>query len=146
MQVSKQLLKEAGLHPKLRLLIKVSEDKAPEATGKHKVRLIKDKIITKTDPKTGKPYEAVRYLVEENGELKTYDTRKLNKDTCDLSYLVQKLAEYPENSYVILEGKRQGIKNYISVTPVNTAEDIAVEEVEDDGDEDMELPDAEVNL
>lgn len=132
MQVSKQLVKDAGLHPRLRLLTK-EEGKAPVSTGKHTVRLIKDKEIMGKDVNTGKEIPKIRYLVEEKGELKVYDTRKFNKDTGELNYLVQKLAEYPENSTVILEAKKMGAKNYIAVTPFNTGAEI---EVEDDEDED----------
>lgn len=128
MEISKQMVKDAGLLPKLRLLTK-EEGKPPVSTGPHTVRLIKDKEIVGKDDK-GNKIPKVRYLVEEDGELKTYDTRKFNKDTGELNYLVQKLAEYPENSIVILEAKKKGIKNYISVTPFNVAT-----EVEDDEDD-----------
>lgn len=147
MQVSKQIVKEAGLHPKLKLLIK-EEGKAPVPTGEHKIRLLKDKEIIKKDITTGKDTAYIRYLVEEHGEIKTYDTRKFSKDTGEISYLVQKLAEYPENSYVILEAKKQGPKNYISVKPVNTVEDVEVDD-EDDTEEDItddfKLPEVNVD-
>ncbi len=133
MQISKQLVKDAGLHPRLRLLTK-EEGKAPVSTGKHTVRLIKDKEIMGKDVNTGKEIPKIRYLVEEKGELKVYDTRKFNKDTGELNYLVQKLAEYPENSMVVLEAKKMGAKNYISVTPLTTGAEVEV----DDEDEDIE--------
>lgn len=142
MQVSKQLVKEAGLHPKLKLLIK-EEGKAPVPTGVHKVRLLRDKEIIKKDITSGKDTPYIRYLVEENGETKVYDTRKYSKETGDLSYLVQKLAEYPENSYVILEAKKQGAKNYISVQPLNTTAEVEVEDEEDDDMEDV-TPEVEI--
>ncbi len=135
MQVSKQLVKDAGLHPRLRLLTK-EEGKAPVSTGKHTVRLIKDKEVMGKDINTGKEVPKIRYLVEEKGELKVYDTRKFNKDTGELNYLVQKLAEYPENSIVILEAKKMGAKNYIAVTPYNTGAEVEVED-----DEDVEIID-----
>lgn len=134
MQISKQLVKDAGLHPRLRLLTK-EEGKAPVSTGKHIVRLIKDKEIMGKDVNTGKEIPKIRYLVEEKGELKVYDTRKFNKDTGEINYLVQKLAEYPENSMVVLEAKKLGAKNYIAVTPLTTGAEV---EVDDDEDEDLE--------
>lgn len=144
MQTSKQVVKEAGIHPKLRLLTK-EDGKAPVPTGEHKIRLLKDKEIVKKDLE-GKDTPYIRYLVEEYGEIKTYDTRKYSKDTGEVSYLVQKLAEYPENSYVILEAKKQGAKNYISVRPVNKMEEVEVED--DDGEEttEFELPEVKVDL
>ena len=80
---------------------------------------------------TGKVVDKVRYLVEENGELKTYDTNKFNKDTGEISYLVQKLAEFEENTVVYFEGKKQGMKNYVSVS---LTEHSAVEVEEDDAE------------
>lgn len=153
MQTSKQIVKDAGIHPKLKLLIKkegVNPDTgkayAPTPTGEHKIRLLKDKEITKKDVETGKDVPYIRYLVEEHGEIKIYDTRKYSKDTGEVSYLVQKLAEYPENSYVILEAKKQGTKNYISVKPVNTVEDIEVDDEESEEDAEFELPEVKVDL
>ncbi len=137
MQISKQLVKDAGLHPRLRLLTK-EEGKAPVSTGKHVVRLIKDKEIMGKDVNTGKEIPKIRYLVEEKGELKVYDTRKFNKDTGEINYLVQKLAEYPENSMVVLEAKKLGAKNYIAVTPLTTGAEVEVDEEEED--EEDELP------
>jgi len=149
MQVSKQLLKEAGLHPKLRLMRKETNANGFEvatSTGSHTVRLIKDKLLPpKKDPNTNKMVEYVRYLVEKDGQTYTYDTRKYHKDTGELSYLVQRMAEIPENTYVILEAKKIGTQNYISVKPVDrvdtgdTGEDI---EIEGEDDDDMELDNA----
>ena len=131
MQISKQLAKEAGLYPRLRLLTK-TEGEAPVSTGKHTVRLIKDKEVMGKDITTGKPLPKVRYLLEEKGEIKIYDTRKFSKETGELSYLVQKLAEFPENSVVILEAKKVGIKNYISVSPFNIGAEVEVDDDEED--------------
>lgn len=145
MQVSKQLVKEAGLHPKLKLLTK-EEGKAPVPTGEHKIRLLKDKEIMKKDITTGKDTAYIRYLVEEHGQTKIYDTRKFSKDTGEISYLVQNLAEYPENSYVILEAKKQGAKNYISVKPVNSGADIEVDDEETEESGEFEMPVVKVEL
>jgi len=100
--------------------------------------MIADKIIKGNDPKTGKEIDYVRYLLEENGETKTYQTKKLN-DKGELSYLVQRLAEINEGQEVILEMKKQGIKNYIEVSPVVGGESV---EIEDDEEhlEDIEIP------
>ena len=113
MEVSRQLVKEAWLYPKLRLFQK--KWNALESLWPQQVQLKKDKLVTRKD-EYGKDVEYVRYLVIHNDELKTYDTRKLNKQTQELSYLVQRLAEFKENSYIELEGKKIGIKNYVAVT------------------------------
>lgn len=133
MQISKQLVKAAGLHPRLKLFIKKEVNGKPSvtSTGIHKVKLIRDKEIKGKDPESGKPIDCVRYLVEENGELRTYDTRKFNKETGELSYLVQRFADYAENTWVLLEGKRRGIKNYVEVSDL-TGEESEVDENHDD--------------
>jgi hypothetical protein len=130
MKQSLELLKQAGLKPKLRLGSKKA-GKGTESTGPHRVKMIADKVVKGVDSKTGKEIEYVRYLVEENGEEKTYQTKKLN-DKGELSYLVQRLAEVQEGQEVILEMKKQGIKNYIQVSPVGGGESIEVEDDEHD--------------
>lgn len=128
---SKEVVKVAGLHPKLKLLRK-NDAGVPTPTGPHIVKLLLDKEITKKDPQTGQDTQYIRYLVEENGERKTYDTRKFNKDTNEVSYLVLELSEYVEGSIVKLEGKKIGTKNYIKVTPVNVAKEVEVDEDDDE--------------
>lgn len=137
MKLSKQLLKEAGIQPKLRLGNKKAGG-GTVSTGAHRVKLVADKMVKGNDPKTGKEIDYVRYLLEEDGETKTYQTKKLN-DKGELSYLVQRLAEINEGQEVILEMKKQGIKNYIEVSPVVGGESV---EIEDDEEhlEDIEIP------
>ncbi len=137
MKISKKLLQNAGIFPKLRLGIKQSGG-GVKSSGSHKVKIIADKIIKKLDQSSGKEIEYVRYLIEENGEQKIYDTKKLDK-TGQLSYLVQRFAEVNEGDEVILEMKKQGIKNYIQVIPINNSSNI---EIEDDlsNEEQEEIP------
>lgn len=137
MKTSKELLKEAGIQPKLRLGSKTPKG-GTKANGPHRVKMIADKIVKGTDPKNGREIEYVRYLIEENGEKKTYQTKKLN-DKGELSYLVQRLAEINEGEEVILEMKKQGIKNYIDVSPVVGGETIEMED--DDEHEDINIDD-----
>lgn len=124
---------KAGILPKLRLGNKLSAG-GVKPTGPHKVRILEDKIIKKADSETGKDTEFVRYFVEENGEKKYYDTRLKDKKTGDLSYLVQRFAEILEGDEVILEMKKQGMKNYIEITPVGHSADNIIQ-VEDDDEE-----------
>lgn len=116
--------------PKLRLGKKKSGG-GTISTGAHRVKLLSDKIVSGTDSKTGKIIEYVRYLIEEKGEKKIYQTKKLN-DKGEISYLVQNLAEINEGEEVIMEMKKQGIKNYIEVLPVSGG---STAEVEDEDDE-----------
>src|SRR3990167_5166067 len=116
MKTSKELLAKAGILPKLRLGHKQPKG-GVKPTGPHRVKILEDKIIRKPDPTSGKEIEWVRYILEENGEQKFYDT-KLKDKNGQLSYLVQRFAEISEGEEVIMEMKKQGIKNYIEITPV----------------------------
>ncbi len=69
MKNSLQLLKEAGIQPKLRLGTKLAGG-GTKSTGPHRVKLIQDKIVKGKHPKTGKEIDFVRYLLEEDGETK----------------------------------------------------------------------------
>lgn len=131
MKNSKELLKLAGILPKLRLGIKQAGG-GVKGTGSHRVKIIDDKIIKKPD-NTGREIEWVRYLVEESGEKKVYDTKKLDKNG-QLSYLVQRFAEINEGEEVILEMKKQGIKNYIEVVPVSNFSNVEIEEDEEENE------------
>ena len=55
---------------------------------------------------------------------------------------MQRLAEINEGQEVILEMKKQGIKNYIEVTPINGTEQVEIEDDEEheEIDIDDELP------
>lgn len=125
MEQSKAILEAAGLKPKLQLGQKTEHGVV--STGPHTVKLLKDKEVMGVD-ETGKEIPMVRYLVEENGEMKTYDVRKFKKGTTDPHYLVQRLAGLSEGSEVILEMKKKGIKNYVEVRVTEPTDD----EVEDD--------------
>ena len=67
MQLSKALLKKAGILPKLRLGKKL-EKGGIKSLGPKRVIVLEDKIMRKPDPRTDKEIEVVRYIVEENGE------------------------------------------------------------------------------
>jgi len=138
MKTSKALMKEANIQPKLKLGKKKAGG-GTVSTGAHRVKMIADKVVPGTDPKTGKEIDYVRYLVEENGETKTYQTKKLNEKG-ELSYLVQELSSISEGQEVILEMKKQGIKNYIDVSPVVGGGSVEMEDDEDET-EDINIDD-----
>lgn len=135
MEYSKKLLVAANIIPKLRLAIK-EEGKPPVPTGPHKVKIISDKTQNGKDHE-GKVVPIVRYIFEENGEQKRYDVPVKNKEG-ELHYLIQKLAEVEEGQEIILEMKKKGIKNYVSVSVVGHSSDVEVDENEDiHGDEEV---------
>lgn len=129
--------------PRLRLGNKT--DKGVVPTGPHRVKFIIDKEAKGTDPITGKERDEVAYLVEENGEKKSYRVPKFNKSG-EIHYLVVRLAEVKEGEEVILEMKRSGIKNFVEVTPVRDTKAIEVDD-EDDGipiiDQDEDIKNAD---
>lgn len=119
-------MKQAGIVPRLKLGIK-EEGKAPVPTGPHKVKILEDKIKKGKDNE-GKIIDVMHYIVEENGEKKFYEVPVKDK-TGGLHYLVQRLSEISEGQEIILEMKKRGIKNYISVALVG--EQLEIEEEED---------------
>ena len=140
-KISRELLAKAGILPKLRLGNKTAKGVTP--TGAHRVKILEDKIIRKPDS-LGKEIEWVRYTLEENGEQKIYDTKLKSKDG-QLSYLVQRFAEVAEGEEVILEMKKQGVKNYIEVTQVGQSRAVQVDE-EDEEDTTNEDPNNDSTL
>lgn len=127
MKTSQEILRTAGIVPKLRLGAPVTKNgkrAGIKPTGKYHVRLVSDKEVTGRDTETGKEVPMVRYLLDllmpdgKTWEKRIYQTRKFNKDTGEVSYLVQRFAELAENSHVILEMKKLGVKNYIEVIEV----------------------------
>lgn len=101
--------------------------------------MIEDKVVKGIDRETGKVIDVVRYILEEDGEQKQYTVPVKARDTGDLHYLVQRLAEVKEGETIVLEMKKRGIKNYVEVssvdgTPIEPADD----HVDDITDEDVE--------
>lgn len=127
-RVSKELMTVAGVVPKLQLGIKTP--KGVVSTGKHKVKILSDRIVKGADINTGKDIEFVEYTLEENGEKKIYKTRVKNKNG-ELSYLVQHMAMIKEGDEIFIEMKKQGMKNYVSVTPVMGSVEQEVEDLEE---------------
>lgn len=128
MELSKDILKKANIIPKLRLGVKT--DKGVQSNGPHRVKFVVDKEAKGTDPLTGKKRAEIAYLVEENGERKSYRVPKFDKSG-QIHYLVIRLADIKEGEEVMLEMKRKGIKNYVEVTPLRDTHAAEVEEEDD---------------
>lgn len=143
MKVSQEILKQANIVPRLRLGVKaISRSKGGKmvpmvkSLGAFHVKLIKDKEVVGRDNQTGEPVPMVRYLLDvlmpdgKTWEKRIYDTRKFNKDTGEVSYLVQRMAELPEGHEVILEMKRKGIRNYVEVRDPHAIDTVEADEGE----------------
>src|SRR3981081_4133636 len=116
MTISRDIVRKAGILPKLQLGIKTGA--GVKSTGKHTVKFISDKIIQKPPREEGDDGYCVRYVFEENGEKKQDDTRMKQKGGGDPSYFVQAMAEVEPGEELVLEMKKAGIKNYVEIIRV----------------------------
>lgn len=135
-QVSLSILKKHNKTMKLRLGEKLS-DGGVRSTGAHKVKFLQDKESTRKNIRTGKDEPSVKYLFEENGIPKYYETSMLNKKG-EVNYFVERMAEVKEGEFIILEMKKTGIQDYIQITTVDKNQTVAVGEMEDEDLEDDE--------
>ena len=131
MKTSREILTQAGLLPRLQLGIKTG--KGVKSTGKHTVKVISDKIIKKPIREEGDDVHWVRYIVEEDGVEKQYDTRMKQKGGNDPSYFVQAMANVEIGEVITLEMKKAGLKNYVEIIRASVGE---VERADVDDDED----------
>jgi hypothetical protein len=132
MKTSREILMKSGLLPKLQLGIKTA--KGVKSTGKHTVKVIEDKIVRKPIREEGDDGYYVRFIVEENGEQKQYDTRMKEKGGVDPSYFVQAMAAVEPGEIITLEMKKAGLKNYIEIVLPSLGE-VDRADIEDDEEE-----------
>lgn len=140
MKNSKEIIIQSGIIPKLHLGIKT--EKGVQSTGPHRVKFLADKERKGTDKESGKEIDVVSYLVEENGEKKSYVVPKFDKRSGEVHYLVQRLADINEGDEVILEMKRRGFKNYVEVIPVMGSKEVELSD--DDVEEDSKPTEEEL--
>jgi hypothetical protein len=120
MKTSKEVVLKSGLLPKLQLGIKTA--KGVKSTGIHTVKVIEDKIVRKPIREEGDDGYYVRYIFEENGEKKQYDTRMKEKGGVDPSYFVQAMANVEPGEEITLEMKKSGVKNYVEIIRKSSGE------------------------
>lgn len=129
MEISKKILEQAGITPKLRLAVK-NERGIPTTTGPHRVKLIEEKLIKGTDEK-GNEVAIVRYFFLEEGEKRMYEVPVKDKKG-GVHYLVQRFAEMePEEEIQLTFKKAQG-RSFIEVVRLNQANTSHVEVDEND--------------
>ena len=124
-------MKQAGILPKLKLGERREGDNGKESvhpTGPHRVKILEDKIRKGKDQE-GKIIDVMHYVLEEDGVKKFYEVPVKDK-TGSLHYLVQRLSEIAEGQEIILEMKKRGIKNFISVAIVGEQLEIEDEDVQ----------------
>lgn len=122
MEESKKFLKKMGIVPFLSF-------KDGES---HTVKLLKDKIDTLIDSKTGEEKTGIRYLVEKNGEIMSFFTTSPS--------LISKLSTIEPNEVINIQMKSiktaEGFRNKYLVNKVgekNTSEDLEDLSLEDLG-------------
>jgi len=117
MDESKKFLKQSDVKPRLSF-----------KDGKERiVKLLNDKIDTITD-ESGKKIEGIKYLVEHDGELKTFFTSSIS--------LISKLSELePETEVSIKMNRKKGEQGYRSFYEV-----VSVVAVETEFIPDNEIP------
>ena len=133
MQYSAELLKRAGILPKLRLV--TLSGLGVRSTGPHTVIMKGDKIVKGMDYEKGEPIEKVRYIVEEEGVRKQYETDLQSKDNGELSDFVQRMAEIEPGTRLTLEYKRHDTRGYIEMTVNGEVERVGDEDWEEQGEE-----------
>ncbi len=114
---SQELAQQANIVPFLNLVPK-NESGVPTPNGPHRVKFLGDKIIKGNDFKTKQEIDVVRYTFEEDGIAKKYDVA-VKDEKGDLKYFIQKMSEYNYGDEIILEGKRDSEKIYISIKSVS---------------------------
>ena len=133
MQNSAELLKRAGILPKLRLVM--LSGRGAQSTGPHTVIMVEDKIVKGMDYEKGEAIEKVRYIMEEEGVRKQYETNLKSKDNGELSYFVQRMAEIEPGTQLTLEYKRYDIRGYVEMTINGEVELVGDEDSEEQGEE-----------
>jgi hypothetical protein len=144
MKTSSEILMKSGLLPKLQLGIRKGTGRTGKngleivnvvPTGKHTVKMIEDKIVKKPIREEGDDVHWVRYIVEEDGVQKQYDTRMKEKGGNDPSYFVQAMAAVEPGEVITLEMKKAGIKNYIEILRPSTGEVSSADIGDDESEE-----------
>lgn len=136
MKTSKEIVSKSGLLPKLQLGIKTA--KGVQSTGIHTVKVVEDKLVRKPIREEGDDGIYVRYIFEENGQKKQYDTRMKQKGGGDPSYFVQAMAEVQPGEELTLEMKKSAGKNYVEIIRASSG---AVERIDDDDEKDSIVED-----
>lgn len=81
-------------------------------TGAHTLTFISDRKVMGVDFMTKQPREEMEYIFEEKGQKKRYNVPILNKND-ELHYFLQRMNDCEYGEVIILEMKKDGMKNFI---------------------------------
>lgn len=131
MQTAKELFgkaKEAGKvqKPFLQLGVKL-EGGGVKPTGPHTIKIVSDKMGKGKDPVTQEERDELQMIVEEAGEQKLWNIPVKDKQG-NLHYLIPKIAELVEGDTVVVEMKRNGLKNYVDFRKVDEIPTVNLDE------------------
>jgi len=87
---------------------------AVQSTGKHKVKLIKERKVDGEDYHTGEERKEIEYVFEENGDKNRYRRPVFDKSGT-LHYFHRQMKEVDEGERIELEMERDGNRNIINV-------------------------------
>jgi len=129
-----------------------------KGTGKHIVKFINDKAISGTNFKTGQPEEKVRYIFEENGKEKNYETAifRIDQKTKEkkLGHFIQSMSQFEygdmlEMEYKPIPGTPRGFIDIKKVNEPETTEDQNTSDnipvIEEDS-EPKKIPEEDLNV
>lgn len=112
------------LYPKLQLGEKLPGS-GVKPTGPHTVKITAEPTTTIIN-KNGKPVNAFKFIVEENGDLYKWLVPLVNEQG-EGHYLIERLQNVEVGQEIVLEMKKRGPKNYIDISRPGDEDDEEVE-------------------
>ena len=114
-----------------------------KGTGAHNLTFLNDKVIQGTNFNTGKPEQKIKYLFNENGEQKVYETAVMTKGDDGiyrLSNFVEQMRHYNYGDKIIIEYKRiPGTpRGFIEVRPNDDEQIPIINQVDDSQSEGLD--------
>lgn len=110
-----------------------------ESTGPHTVKFIEEPIVVVGKNFEGEERKELRFILEENGELKRWNVPILNKQG-QPNYLLERLLDVKVGDERILEMMRKGGRNHIDVRMVGEEPHEVHPSEDDDEIADEDLP------
>lgn len=141
----KEANKVLKIYPKLKLGEKIIVNGKPggvKSTGVHKIKIIAEPTTTmvrKTVDKQEVMVKGFKFIVEEGGKLYKWLVPMTDPKTNEGHYLMEHLEDIAVNEEFTVEMKKEQGRNYIEIKRLNGkgASTVGVEEVPDEGDDDL---------
>jgi len=111
-QIVRKALDEGKIPPPFLQLGEKLDGGGVRPTGAHTLKFISDRKVMGVDFMTKQPREEMEYVFEEGGMKKRYNVPILNKNE-ELHYFLQRMNDCEYGEVIILEMKKDGMKNFI---------------------------------